>query len=235
MERFGDPEVRVRAHARFAIHRERDDAGDVRLEREGHQIEHQLEMLGDVVGRADRRIRDVQRGGVLLRRHLHPPLDAKVKTRDLVEAYELTGELDRREPVLRDGRLSFFAAQGAANATSLLKALFDQLRPEGYVVFLAYIERSDAHEAALSAMRTAVRDARRVATVVGFGPRFLHSTGQAYKGGPAGGVFIEITQRPSPILLFPATGRALEPSNSPGDWRPGRARRAAARLAAHSH
>ena len=52
--------------------------------------------------------------------------------------------------------------------------------------FLAYIERNEAHAAALSAMRTAVRDARRVATVVGFGPRFLHSTGQVYKGGPGG-------------------------------------------------
>ena len=69
--------------------------------------------------------------------------------------------------------------------------------------FLAYIERNDAHEAALSAMRTAVRDARRVATVAGFGPRFLHSTGQAYKGGPAGGVFIEITRTAEPDLAIP--------------------------------
>ena len=140
---------------------------------------------------------------------------AKVKTRDLVEAYELTGNLDRREPVLRDGQLSFFAGHGATDATALVKALFDQLRPGGYLGFLAYVERNDAHEAGLSAMRTAVRDARRVATVLGFGPRFLHSTGQAYKGGPAGGVFIEITRTPSPTLPFPATGRVLEPSSSP--------------------
>ncbi len=128
---------------------------------------------------------------------------AKVKTRDLVEAYELTGRLDRREAVLRDGRLSFFAAQGAADATALLKALLDQLRPGGYLGFLAYVERNDAHEAALAAMRTAVRDARRVATVAGFGPRFLHSTGQVYKGGPAGGVFIEITRTAEPDLAIP--------------------------------
>ena len=54
-----------------------------------------------------------------------------------------------------------------------------------------------------SAMRTAVRDARRVATVAGFGPRFLHSTGQAYKGGPAGGVFLEITRKAEPDLAIP--------------------------------
>jgi transaldolase/glucose-6-phosphate isomerase len=128
---------------------------------------------------------------------------AKVRTRDLVKAYDLTGELDRREPVLSDRQLSFFAAQGAPDATALVKALFDQLKPGGYLGFLAYIERSDAHQAALSAMRTAVRDARRVATVAGFGPRFLHSTGQAYKGGPAGGVFLEITRTAEPDLAIP--------------------------------
>ena len=128
---------------------------------------------------------------------------AKVKTRLLVEAYELTGRLDPRETVLREGQLSFFAAQGGSDATALLEALFGQLAPGGYLGFLAYIERNEAHEAALGAMRTAVRDARRVATVAGFGPRFLHSTGQAYKGGPAGGAFLEITRKAEPDLAIP--------------------------------
>ena len=52
-------------------------------------------------------------------------------------------------------------------------------------------------------MRTTVRDARRVATVAGFGPRFLHSTGQAYKGGPPGGAFLEITRKAEPDLAIP--------------------------------
>ena len=161
---------------------------------------------------------------------------AKVKTRRLVEAYELTGSLDRREPVLRDGQLSFFAAQGASDATALLKALFDQLRPGGYVGFLAYIERNDAHEAALSAMRTAVRDARRVATVAGFGPRFLHSTGQAYKGGPAGGVFIEITRTAEPDLAIPghrASFGTVQLAQAIGDLDVLAERRRG--MAAHSH
>jgi transaldolase/glucose-6-phosphate isomerase len=128
---------------------------------------------------------------------------AKVKARVLVEAYEQTGKLDGREPVLRDGQLSFFAARGAADATALLRALFGELSPGGYLGFLAYVERDDANEAALGAMRTAVRDARRVATVAGFGPRFLHSTGQAYKGGPAGGAFVEITRKAEPELAIP--------------------------------
>ncbi|MEO8454539.1 MAG: transaldolase, partial [Sphingomicrobium sp.] len=133
-----------------------------------------------------------------------PDVEAsKVKTRLLVDAYERTGWVDPRQPVLREGQLSFFAFRGASDATALLKSLFDELTPRGYLGFLAYVERNDAHEAALSAMRTAVRDARRVATVAGFGPRFLHSTGQAYKGGPAGGVFIEITRTAEPDLAIP--------------------------------
>lgn len=50
-----------------------------------------------------------------------------------------------------------------------------------------------ATEAALRGIRTRLRDRYRVATCLGFGPRFLHSTGQAYKGGPSTGVFLQIT------------------------------------------
>jgi transaldolase/glucose-6-phosphate isomerase len=128
---------------------------------------------------------------------------AKVKTRNLVETYETTGRLAPRKAVLREGQLSFFAAEGAPDATALLKAFLGQLAPGGYLGILAYVERNAAHEAALGAMRSAVRDARRVATVAGFGPRFLHSTGQVYKGGPAGGAFLEITRNAKPDLAIP--------------------------------
>ena len=128
---------------------------------------------------------------------------AKLKTRLLVDAYERTGRLGPREPVLRDGQLSFFAAEGASDPAALLEALFDRLKPGGYFGILAYVERNAAHEAALARMRTAVRDARHVATVAGFGPRFLHSTGQAYKGGSAGGLFLAITRTAEPDLAIP--------------------------------
>ena len=61
------------------------------------------------------------------------------------------------------------------------------------MALLAYIEMNSAHEESLQAMRHAVRDRKHVATCLGFGPRFLHSTGQAYKGGPNTGVFLQIT------------------------------------------
>ena len=162
---------------------------------------------------------------------------AKVKTRLLVEAYERTGRLDRREPVLRDGQLSFFAARGSLGRDcARSRRCSTELTPGGYLGFLAYIERNEAHEAALSAMRTAVRDARRVATVAGFGPRFLHSTGQAYKGGPAGGVFLEITRKAEPDLAIPghrASFGTVQLAQALGDLDVLAERGAA--MAAHSH
>ena len=62
-----------------------------------------------------------------------------------------------------------------------------------YVALLAYIERDAAHTRALTTMRTRIRDKTRAATCLGFGPRFQHSTGQAYKGGPNSGVFLQVT------------------------------------------
>ena len=69
----------------------------------------------------------------------------------------------------------------------------NQLGAGDYFALLAYIEMNSTHEETLQVMRHAVRDRKCVATCLGFGPRFLHSTGQAYKGGPNTGVFLQIT------------------------------------------
>jgi len=74
-----------------------------------------------------------------------------------------------------------------------LHAHLQQLTPGDYFALLAYIQMNSDHENRLQAMRHAVRDRRRNATCLGFGPRFLHSTGQAYKGGPNSGVVLQIT------------------------------------------
>src|SRR5205814_2243303 len=76
---------------------------------------------------------------------------------------------------------------------SWLKAHLARTHAGDYVALLAYVERNAAHIGALQNMRLAVRDQRHVATCAEFGPRFLHSTGQAYKGGPDSGVFLQIT------------------------------------------
>jgi transaldolase / glucose-6-phosphate isomerase len=74
-----------------------------------------------------------------------------------------------------------------------LEAHLNRLNEGDYFALLAYVEMNEAHERVLQEIREAVRDVRRVATCLEFGPRFLHSTGQAYKGGPNTGVFLQIT------------------------------------------
>jgi len=132
--------------------------------------------------------------------------DAKIATRKLVDAYEESGTLEPESPVAETADFAVFASKGqslSGDAATLLRQHFASLKPGDYAGFLAYIERDEADSAALTEIRTAVRDAKHVATVLGFGPRFLHSTGQAYKGGPNSGVFLTITRDPDPDLAVP--------------------------------
>jgi transaldolase/glucose-6-phosphate isomerase len=133
--------------------------------------------------------------------------DAKIATRKLVDAYEASGALEPETPAWEDETVAVFAPAGTTFDEPTLAAVLARqlqgLKPGGYLGILAYIERDAANSAALGRMRTAVRDAKKVATVGGFGPRFLHSTGQAYKGGPATGTFIEVTRTPARDLDVP--------------------------------
>ncbi len=130
--------------------------------------------------------------------------ESKIETRKLTDAYEKSGSLPAESPVLQDSGIKLFTdeknaaalKQAAGNDATLagyLRAHLDRLRAGDYFAVLGYIQMNDAHESALQAIRHAVRDKRHVATCLGFGPRFLHSTGQAYKGGPNSGVFLQIT------------------------------------------
>ena len=126
---------------------------------------------------------------------------AKVKTRDLTEAYEKTGVLPAERAFFEGDGIKLFAdprneATLKPQATSLaaaLKAHFGRIGAGDYAALLAYIERSPAHIEAMQQLRRMIRDRTKAATCVGFGPRFQHSTGQAYKGGPNSGVFLQIT------------------------------------------
>jgi transaldolase/glucose-6-phosphate isomerase len=137
---------------------------------------------------------------------------AKIATRKLTEEYEQSGSLPAEEPVFSNEGIQVFA-DGAnrtlvqsANPTCLadvVNALFQRLNDGDYVAVLAYIQRNKEHEDMVESMRVVVRDSCRVATVGGFGPRFLHSTGQAYKGGPNSGAFIQITSEHANDLPVP--------------------------------
>ena len=134
-----------------------------------------------------------------------PDVEAsKVAARKLTDAYERTGALPQESPFCRDGALALFADErnhvaleqavgGDKTLLGYLRAHLARLARGDYFALLAYVERNDAHDRQLQLMRRAVRDSRHVATCVGFGPRFLHSTGQAYKGGPNSGVFLQLT------------------------------------------
>jgi len=128
---------------------------------------------------------------------------SKIATKKLTEEYERNGSLPAETPIFEAEGVKLFAddrTAAALNAAienrsliSYLKAHLDRLQPGDYFALLAYIEMNDPHERKLQWVRHMVRDSKRVATCLGFGPRFLHSTGQAYKGGPNTGVFLQIT------------------------------------------
>jgi transaldolase/glucose-6-phosphate isomerase len=130
-----------------------------------------------------------------------PDVEAsKIATRALTEEYEKTGKLATQTPIFQADGIALYA--DAANAAALgqhhslagyLKAHLGRAGAGDYVGLLAYIQRDAAHTEVLQAARTEIRDRTHCATCLGFGPRFLHSTGQAYKGGPNSGVFLQIT------------------------------------------
>ena len=134
-----------------------------------------------------------------------PDVEAsKVETRKLTDQYEHSGSLPPERPILEEKGIKVFAdeknaaalANAAGNDKSLgayVQAHLARIKAGDYFATLAYIEMNDASEASLQKIRHAVRDKKRVATCLGFGPRFLHSTGQAYKGGPNSGVFLQVT------------------------------------------
>jgi transaldolase/glucose-6-phosphate isomerase len=134
-----------------------------------------------------------------------PDVEAsKVATRNLTAEYEKTGSLPAEKPFFEQDGIKLFTdsknadalTKAAGNEKSLsnyLRSHLNRLGAGDYFALLAFIQMNDEHEQSLQKIRHAVRDNRRVATCLGFGPRFLHSTGQAYKGGPNSGVFLQVT------------------------------------------
>jgi len=133
-----------------------------------------------------------------------PDVEAsKIATRELTSEYEKTGSLRPEAPVVEGGGIKLFTDEknaaelaktaGEKSVGGYLKAHLARIKAGDYFAVLGYIQMNDEHEQSLQALRHAVRDRKRVATCMGFGPRFLHSTGQAYKGGPNSGVFLQVT------------------------------------------
>jgi transaldolase / glucose-6-phosphate isomerase len=129
-----------------------------------------------------------------------PDVEAsKIATRKLTDEYEKSGKLPPETPILEADGFKFFTdARNASQlkgstAVEVLRSHLNRLGAGDYFALLAYIQNNLEHQEDLQEMRLDVRDKKRVATCLGFGPRFLHSTGQAYKGGPNTGVFLQLT------------------------------------------
>jgi len=140
-----------------------------------------------------------------------PDVEAsKIKTKELTTEYEKSGHLPAEKPVFEAAGIKLFTDEpnavelGKKNSlTEYMKAHLGRLKAGDYFALLAFVEMNALHDRQLQSMRTAVRDNKKVATCLGFGPRFLHSTGQAYKGGPNSGVFLQVTCDDAEDLAVP--------------------------------
>jgi transaldolase/glucose-6-phosphate isomerase len=134
--------------------------------------------------------------------------ESKDATTALLEAFRRAGALPAPAPLVADEEVAAHADPAALGDTPVsvdgaLRALLTAARPGDYAAILAYLPQDPDTEAHLQRLRTTIRDALRVATTLGFGPRFLHSTGQLHKGGPDTGVFLQLTAEPRRDLPIP--------------------------------
>jgi hypothetical protein len=216
-EEIGAPDVygndRIFAYVRLETAPDAaQDAGIAALENAGHPVVRiavsDIYNLGQEFYRWE--IATAVAGSLLgINAFNQPDVEAsKIVTKQLTSAYESSGALPPEKPLVDDVIIKLFTddknvadliqatRSGPASddaLTAFLRAHLGRLGGGDYFAILAYVEMNAEHESLLQDLRMTVRNRKRVATCLGFGPRFLHSTGQAYKGGPNGGVFLQVT------------------------------------------
>jgi transaldolase/glucose-6-phosphate isomerase len=211
-EAIGEPEVygNDRVFAYLKLGSESDSTQEAKvaaLEKAGHPVVRIV--LADVYNLGQEffrwEIATAVAGSIIgINAFNQPDVEAsKVVTRDLTSEYEKSGSLPVETPVLEDSGVKLFTDSKNADALAntakdktlagYLRAHLGRIKAGDYFALLGYIQMNEEHEEQLQKMRHALRDKKHVATCLGFGPRFLHSTGQAYKGGPNSGVFLQIT------------------------------------------
>ncbi len=131
---------------------------------------------------------------------------SKDVTQELLTAYRRDGRLPEPPPAVQAEGIALYTdseSGGGGGIGPRLESFLRGTAPPGYVALLAFLPRTAASAEALAAMRKAVRQAFRVATTAGFGPRYLHSTGQFFKGGPSHGRFLVFTADEKADLAIP--------------------------------
>lgn len=150
--------------------------------------------------------------------------EAKAATKAVLERCLAEGRFPERVPAATHGAMSAFVPAGAASPgadpAAWLDALFAQAKDGDYFAVLAYLQRTDAREASLEAVRLAARGRMKLAGTLGYGPRFLHSTGQLHKGGAPNGVFLQVTadEGDAPVPGEPFTFAVLRAAQAAGDF-----------------
>ncbi len=204
---YGDDRVFAYVRLDSQVDQAQDDAIDA-LERAGHAVVRIA--VGDPLDLGAEfyrwEIATAVAGSVIgIHPFDQPDVEAsKIATRELTDEYEKRGTLPPEKHFFEENGILLYAPREHAltlhgmtgpdaSMADVLRAHF-ATRPRDYVGILAYVPMDNEHAAQLGTIRTLIRDARRVATCIGIGPRFLHSTGQAYKGGPKNGVFLQITR-----------------------------------------
>lgn len=154
--------------------------------------------------------------------------EAKDATKELLAAFVSEGKLPEQRPLVKDNNLTLFADDTVSQSLpsdslkNAVSAYLSLVGPNDYVAFLDYVEETPGIEATFQTIRMLLRDRLKCATTTGYGPRFLHSTGQLHKGGPATGVFFQITADDEidlPVPGEPYSFSVLKQAQALGDFR----------------
>ncbi|HLM58008.1 MAG TPA: bifunctional transaldolase/phosoglucose isomerase [Pyrinomonadaceae bacterium] len=154
--------------------------------------------------------------------------ESKDATKELLETFKSEGKLPEQTALVSDGAVTIYADDEtraelpSGSAVEALRAHLQRAKPGDYVALLNYFDERDEHERLVQQIRTHLRDVTRCATTTGYGPRFLHSTGQLHKGGADNGVYIQLTAadaRDVPIPDEPFTFSTLKDAQALGDYR----------------
>ncbi len=136
--------------------------------------------------------------------------ESKDYTKAHLETFKNAGKLSESSPLLVDGDVQVFADEmngkalkGCSTLDDLVAAHVTRLQAGDYFAMNVYVERTEAVHEIFANIRTKIRETKQVATTLGYGPRFLHSTGQLHKGGPNSGVFIQVTCDDAKDLTIP--------------------------------
>jgi len=153
--------------------------------------------------------------------------ESKDATRELLETFVHHGRLPEQDELVHDDALTIYVANDQQNLPSdstlaAVQVLLATAKPGDYIAFLDYVEETPTIETELQKIRLTLRNKTKCATTTGYGPRFLHSTGQLHKGGPGTGIFFQITANDAKDFPVPGesyTFSILKQAQALGDFR----------------